>query len=153
MKAHHIYRPLILSILLCITASCSNDVSLSLDEEDSYVLVDYEREFLTVHATLRNDGSQDANGLYAEFSVDDEKAAEVLGFDHLLFNEKADGMPERFTVSENSGFFISEGFVLHETIPPEHFNSTITVQISNDEETLLEASLDNLIIEEVRNDS
>ncbi|WP_158736137.1 hypothetical protein [Alteribacillus sp. YIM 98480] len=124
---------------------CQGESSIHLDEEESYILTDNDRSTLTVYAMLKNEGDRSSNELYADFTIKDEQLADQLGSEKILFNTNEQGIPERFSIEEGGGYFISESFSVEEELEKTTIEDTFFINVYNEEEEkILEETIENI---------
>ncbi|MFB4165700.1 hypothetical protein ACE1TI_18335 [Alteribacillus sp. JSM 102045] len=129
---------------LSFLIGCQGDANINLDQEKSYILVDNNRSMLTIYAMLRNDGDRSSDELYADFTIKDQ-LAERLGSDKILYKTDNQGVPERFSIEEGRGFFISESFSIEEDLQDVDVEESIVINVyDEEEEKILEDTMENI---------
>jgi hypothetical protein len=123
---------LLLSLLLVIITGCGSQVTILGDLEESKIIIDEERDFITFMVHLHNAGTIPSKELYAKFEIAHDELANQIGETIVFSNDT--NTPRSFDIPKDGRYFIGETFVYEGTIDPDELVNAVTVIIFNDKE-------------------
>lgn len=121
-----------LFILLALIA-CSSEANVYGDVKESKIIVDEERKTLNFYALIKNDSQKDTGNLFAKFIIQNEDLKKALGSGELEFSDKQD-KPISFSISANSGYFITFSNYYDAQLPPDELKGAVDVVIYDENE-------------------
>ncbi|WP_209125543.1 hypothetical protein [Alkalihalobacillus sp. BA299] len=119
---------ILLLLTIFIVTSCGPQVEIQGDIEKSKVIIDEDRNLLTLYVRLQNTSSLPSDNLYAKFELLSDELIKEIGQETIVFvNDKQ--IPEPFNISPNSGYFIGESFEVNQTFTEEMVSGAVEVVI------------------------
>lgn len=140
--------PLFLLVsLMFLLASCSSDVHIYGDLEESKIVINEEHEAITFHTLIKNDGRRKTDPLYLKLIIDHEQLADALGNEEIIFVDDLEN-PQSFTIEKRNGYFITQSYYYKEQIPLEELVDAVTVIVYDEEENEVTSFKINHVINE-----
>ena len=126
-----------MTLSFVILSSCNNETAIIGQPDQSKVILDENRHFLTIYTLFHNSGVKPTTPYYARFELKNDKLKEKLGSETIVFMQSNGEGPEALPVGKKSDFFVSETFEYEGTLNETDLVGAIEVVIySEDDEEI-----------------
>ncbi|WP_100373485.1 hypothetical protein [Bacillus sp. FJAT-45037] len=139
---------LVIIVSIAILTACSNQAELSIDLNETRLIVDEERDVLSIYARFVNAGSVSSEDLHAVFLIHDEELAADLNVEKEIRFTDHEGQPDTFNLAGDGSYFIAEAYGYEGERPiDELVNSVEVILYNTSDEELARAMVERVVTE------
>ncbi|HHY21201.1 MAG TPA: hypothetical protein GX525_04805 [Bacilli bacterium] len=117
---------------LLIFSGCSSETSIVGKTNDSKIILDEGRNFVTFHAVLHNNGEKPATPYYAKFELKNDVLKSKIGSDTIVLMEGNGEEPIAIPIGGKMDFFVSETFEYEGTLTETDLKDAVDIVIFSD---------------------
>lgn len=121
---------------LFIFSGCNSETSIVGKPDDSKIILDEGRNFITFHAVLHNSGEKPATPYYARFELKNDVLKSKFDLDTIVFMDSNGKDPLTLPIGSKMDFFVSETFEYEGTLAEADLKDAVEIVIftTSDEE-------------------